>query len=211
MTHGNFRRGGGDGTMDFLKLNYIASVVEHGERREAFFDDAHFQCSQFYETENVIRNCKLKKSPRVLDVPPEIIMDAPFPAPPIETQSALQAYDEVLRSGGASLPTRDLITEFIANSVRKNTGNPAGKTDDWPSKGYPVYKPALPLPDDDHDGMSDEWELRYKLNPRDASDAGADPDRDGYTNIEEYINGTDPTQFVDYRNLANNHDPHRAR
>jgi hypothetical protein len=203
--------GGGDGTMDFLKLNYLASVVEHGSRREAFFGGLHQLSGQFYAADNVIRNSKLKKSPRVLDVPPEALMDAPFPAPPVETQSALQAYDEVLRSGGASLPARDLITEFVASCVRKDTGNPVGKTDDWPSKGYPVYKPAVALPDADHDGMPDEWELRHKLNPHDASDAGADPDRDGYTNIEEYINGTDPTQYVDYRNPMNNRDPRRIR
>ena len=203
--------GGGDSTMDFLKLNYLASVVEHGSRREAFFDGLHQLCGQFYAADNVIRNCKLKKSPRVLDVPPEALMDAPFPAPPVETQSALQAYDEVLRSGGANLPARDLITEFVANCVRKDTGTPVGKTDDWPSKGYPIYKPAIALPDADHDGMPDEWELRHKLNPRDASDAGADPDSDGYTNIEEYINGTDPTQYVDYRKPMNNRDPRRVR
>ncbi len=202
--------GGGDGTMDFLKLNYIASVLEHGARREAFFDGMHQLCGQFHGADNVIRNSKLKKSPRVLNVPPETLMDAPFPAPPIETQSALQAYDDVLRSGGASLPMRDFITDYVATSVRKDTGNPPGKTDDWPSKGYAVYKPAVAPPDDDHDGMPNEWELRYKLNPHDAADAAADPDGDGYTNIEEFINGTDPSQFVDYRNPENNRDPRRA-
>jgi hypothetical protein len=57
--------------------------------------------------------------------------------------------------------------------------------------------------------MPDEWETRYGLNPRDASDANQDRDTDGYTNIEEYINGTDATQFVDYRNPINNRDPRR--
>jgi hypothetical protein len=44
---------------------------------------------------------------------------------------------------------------------------------------------AVALSDADHDGMPDEWELRHKLNPRDASDTGTDPDGGGYTNIEE--------------------------
>ena len=30
---------------------------------------------------------------------------------------------------------------------------------------------------------------------------------DGYTNVEEYLNGTDPKEFIDYRNLSNNIDP----
>ena len=201
--------GGGDGTMDFLKLNYVASVIQHGQRREAFFGGMHQLCGQFHAADNVIRNCKLKKSPRVLDVPTETLMDAAFPTPIMETQTALAAYEDVLRSGGASLPARDVITTYIAESVRNDTGRLAGKTDDWPSAGYPVYKPAAPLPDTDHDGMPDEWETRYGLNPRDASEASQDKDADGYTNVEEYINGTDPGQFVDYRNPANNRDPRR--
>ncbi len=56
----------------------------------------------------------------------------------------------------------------------------------------------------------DQWELSPKLNPRDASEASADPDGDGYTNIEEYINGRDPTQYVDYRNQSTNRDPRRG-
>ena len=31
-----------------------------------------------------------------------------------------------------------------------------------------------------------------------------DADRDGYTNVEEYLNGTDPTAFVDYTKSENN-------
>ena len=32
--------------------------------------------------------------------------------------------------------------------------------------------------------------------------SAADSDKDGYTNIEEFLNGTDPKQFVNYRNRA---------
>ena len=201
--------GYGDGVGDFLKLNYIANVQERGQRREMFFDGKKHICGQFYEAGNVIRNCELKGSPRVLDVPQDTIMDAPFDAPLVETQAALDAYEDVLRSGGANLPVRDLITTFVAESVRKGTGNVPGKSDDWPSAGYPVYKPAAPPTDTDLDGMPDEWEARYRFNPRDASDANRDKDGDGYTNIEEYINGTDPTQYVDYHNPANDRDPRR--
>ena len=38
--------------------------------------------------------------------------------------------------------------------------------------------------------MPDEWELWFKLNPQDSSDGSIDSDGDGYTNIEEFINGT---------------------
>ena len=48
-------------------------------------------------------------------------------------------------------------------------------------------------PDDDNDGMDDEWESQYGLSPLDASDASQDPDGDGRTNVQEYGDGTDPT------------------
>jgi hypothetical protein len=44
------------------------------------------------------------------------------------------------------------------------------------------------------------------LNPNDPSDATIAPSADGYTNIEMYINGIDPTKKVDYRDLRNNRD-----
>lgn len=47
--------------------------------------------------------------------------------------------------------------------------------------------------DDDEDGMLDAWEVFYDLDPTAAGDAGDDPDGDGYTSLEEYRAGTDPT------------------
>lgn len=44
----------------------------------------------------------------------------------------------------------------------------------------------LPDPDMDEDGMKDEWELRFGLDPTSAEDALMDPDEDGLTNLEEY-------------------------
>jgi hypothetical protein len=48
-------------------------------------------------------------------------------------------------------------------------------------------------PDSDGDGMPDWWEVKYGLNPKDASDANQDLDGDGLTNLEEFKLGTDPT------------------
>ena len=70
--------------------------------------------------------------------------------------------------------------------------------------GWPELDPGQPPPDSDHDGMPDGWELRYGLAPVDAADGAGDADGDGYTNLEEFLNVTDPTVYVDYTNPANN-------
>ena len=54
--------------------------------------------------------------------------------------------------------------------------------------------------------MPDDWEKATGLNPDDATDSAADTDKDGYTNVEEYLNGTDPREFIDSTNLDNNVD-----
>lgn len=48
-------------------------------------------------------------------------------------------------------------------------------------------------PDTDKDGMPNEWELKYGLNPADPADADLDKDKDGFTNREEHDAKTDPS------------------
>lgn len=55
--------------------------------------------------------------------------------------------------------------------------------------------------DTDHDGLPNDWEKKYGLNPDDASDANLDSDGDGFTNLEEYqakTNPKDKTSHPDY-------------
>jgi len=47
-------------------------------------------------------------------------------------------------------------------------------------------------PDNDTDGTADSWELAHGLNPNDPADASRDDDGDGFTNLQEYLDGTDP-------------------
>ena len=41
--------------------------------------------------------------------------------------------------------------------------------------------------DTDRDGMPDSWETEHGLDPNDPEDRNDDPDMDGYTNLEEYL------------------------
>ena len=84
-------------------------------------------------------------------------------------------------------------------------------TDPRQMGGYPEYKAWEPYVDTDSDGMPDEWEKQYGLNPNDASDAVKDCNGDGYTNIEKYINGINPNTKTDWRNLNNNYDTLAAK
>ncbi len=53
----------------------------------------------------------------------------------------------------------------------------------------PDLRPGI---DTDGDGMPNVWEILYGLNWEDPSDALLDLDRDGYSNLEEFLLGTTP-------------------
>jgi hypothetical protein len=123
--------------------------------------------------------------------------DLPFPSPPIQAQTAENAYLRVLADAGAVLPKRDRVDARIIENVRTGTASFGGA---WGPKsgiidsqtdagGWPELHSAPAPPDRDHDGMPDDWELRRGLNPNDPSDRNGDPDGDGYTNLDDYLNG----------------------
>ncbi len=116
----------------------------------------------------------------------EFITDARHSAPRVTTTSAFTAYDQVLAGAGATFPVRDSVDQRIVNDVRNGTG----RIIDDPSQvgGWPELEPGTPPLDSDHDGMPDDWEKSRGLNPF-SDDSAQDRDGDGYTNIEEYING----------------------
>jgi len=131
---------------------------------------------------------------------------APAPAPPITQQTAERAYGLVLSWAGADLPKRDPVDRRIINIV--HTGKPTYGNGiiDIPSDvgGWPEYKSAPAPADSDHDGMPDNWEKKHDLKSNDSSDGAKDTDGDGYTNVEEWLNGTHPAHFIDYRISDNN-------
>jgi len=156
--------------------------------------------------------------------------DKPFPiANSFPIMSAKEAYEWVLDNAGANIPKRDIVDQRCMEQVRtgKVHYDPTADTIDFyqfkyrrlPKDSYkqgiitdirqvggmPEYK-GTPYKDSDGDGMPDAWEQKYGLNPNDPADANKDLNGDGYTNIEKYINGIDPTQKVDWRNPANNVD-----
>ena len=100
------------------------------------------------------------------------------------------AYEIVLSNAGAIVPTRDPVDVRVIRSVRAGTGSIIHSQSEV--GGWPQYKVGTPLADTDHDGMPDSWESAHGLDPTDPSDANADDDGDGYTYIEDHINGLIP-------------------
>lgn len=56
--------------------------------------------------------------------------------------------------------------------------------------------------DADADGLPDDYETQYGLNPGSAADALDDRDGDGMTNLEEYQAGTDPADAQSFLRIA---------
>jgi pectate lyase len=109
----------------------------------------------------------------------------PFSTGPVETLTALQAYDSVIKYVGASLK-RDEADKRIINDVQNGTGRIINSQNQV--GGWPALK-SLPAPQDsDADGMPDEWEIKNGLDPKKSYDRNGDINRDGYTNLEEYLN-----------------------
>jgi len=114
----------------------------------------------------------------------------PHPAPPVTTIPAGQIYEAVLAGAGCTVPGRDSVDERIATEVRGRCGRIIDTQ--VHVGGWPELSAGTPPPDGDNDGMPDEWERQRGLDPTQAGDSSADRDGDGYTNIEEYINGLVP-------------------
>jgi hypothetical protein len=155
------------------------------------------------------------------DVLAAVKSDAPYPHAYLEIQPAREAYDTVLAQAGAIRPRRDAVDERIVHMVRTGTVTTEGVDVDLSEElsavgyddrviraievavavgiisnidqvgGYPEYS-GTPYADADNDGMPDAWELEHNIDPNDESDASADANGDGYTNIEDFLNGLDP-------------------
>ncbi len=122
-----------------------------------------------------------------------------LPAPMVTTDPARTAYDRVLAGVGATVPMRDQADTLLVSQVQSQTGILIQSEQDLVSlgvgdSGYGTL-PSATRPagfDTDRDGMPDAWETANGLNPNDATDRNGDADRDGYTNLEEYLNSLVP-------------------
>jgi hypothetical protein len=143
----------------------------------------------------------------------QVRVDRPLFPPYVVTQSAREAFTNVLANVGANFPRSDVIDRHIIEEARDGTTHYTGTkgptygdrpgpnfagiidepADDKSALGspnfpWPDYKTYNVPVDSDHDGIPDGWEKAHGLNPNDPNDANADSNHDGYTNLEKYLN-----------------------
>jgi pectate lyase len=199
-------------------LNLINNVYIRGPMtsdRSAFFiwmpaieDKGTLHTSSVYEKGNVAQGFwRRRKGPlavytNTLFTPYSMLQ---------EEDPTRMVYDKVLQDAGANLQVsaatgefrsiRDSVDQRIIDNVLNRTGTFFNGVEYDDALGYraiswPELRDGAPAIDEDLDGMPDKWEQLHFGNERRGSpeDSSADYDRDGYTDVEEYLNQTDPTQ-----------------
>lgn len=138
--------------------------------------------------------------------------DAPVTVPKpffehyVKTHTAEEAYENVLADVGCNKPALDDHDKRVIQEVRTGTTTYKGSKSELPGipdsqkdvggwEEYPeVHRPADW--DTDRDGMPNQWESQHGLDANDPADGPKDKDKDGYTNLEEYLNDTNPNKLT---------------
>ncbi len=184
-------------TQGVLKVNYVGNYIRPGPSSKATTPIRVGGPSDlnFYIRDNLFEGNGAATADNSLFFDPVMIngkrqvqtVAEPFKAQPVTTVSAQSAYEAVLRLVGATLPRRDSVDARIVNEVRQRKGSIIDSQEQvgsWPA----LRSKAAPV-DSDDDGMPDSWERSRRLNPHNPADGARDKDGDGYSNLEEYLNG----------------------
>jgi len=170
------------------------------------FENPAFGPQQYYVEGNIMEGISGPEGPKgpfvgmkpvgTQDAP--VTVDEPFFKHYVKTHSAPEAYENVLADVGCNVPALDEHDRRVIEEARKGTttykgsktglpGLPDSQEDVGGWEDYPeIHRPVGW--DTDGDGMPDKWEIRKGLNTHDSADGAADPDSDGYTNLEDYLN-----------------------
>ena len=141
----------------------------------------------------------------------------PLPMAPVTILTAEEAKPYVLANAGATLPRRDAVDTRIVEQVRTgvisydpNVALPTSQfkyrrlpidsykigiiTDPAQVGGYPLYK-GTAYKDSDNDGMPDDYESKIGIECKRCDGFGKIA-KNGYSNIENYLNNVMPLQNV---------------
>ncbi len=121
----------------------------------------------------------------------------PFNCVNINTQSATDAYQSVLKNAGCNLPYRDTLDQRIVSNIINGTGKlidcqggyPRGTAYSVSVNAWPFLPTGFAPQDFDHDGMPDAWETQRGLTINSIADLNLYTSTTGYNNIETFLNG----------------------
>ncbi|MFT2009978.1 Ig-like domain-containing protein [Pontibacter sp. 13R65] len=131
----------------------------------------------------------------------ETFVDKPFFPSHVTTHTAREAYKHVLSDVGCNQPALDehdrrIVQETLTGtykykgSISGKPGLPDSQEDVGGWEHYPEVRRQEGW-DTDHDGLPDWWEQVHGLNVRseagDFSDSNSDTDKDGFTNLDLYL------------------------
>ena len=129
------------------------------------------------------------------------LTDAFFTAPDVDTDGVALTFQLTVRDNNG-LQGFDSCVVYVNNTAVEDNG-------DSDNDGVPDDHDAFPSdptettdtdsdgignnadPDDDNDQMPDAWEIQYGLDPL-VDDAAEDADLDGISNLDEFLNDSDP-------------------
>lgn len=96
-------------------------------------------------------------------------------------------------SNGASYQTANIdLSAYDLSQLRIRAVAKGGYTGDIAIDDILISGVETNATDSDNDGMPDSWELQYGLNPT-LNDAQDDLDNDGFSNLDEFLQETDPS------------------
>ena len=189
------------------QVNFVNNYYKPGPASKVFHvlkpERAPFGPQDYYVAGNVMEGRYGPENPLAGVLEPKqeplknFIKDAPFFPSYVTTQSAAEAYTNVLADVGCNVPALDEHDKRVLRETRDGTttfkgsksgipGLPDTQDDVGGWENYPeVHRPADW--DTDHDGLPDAWEIAHDLNPKDAADGAAFAKNSGYTNLEIYL------------------------
>ena len=178
---------------DPARMDYVANFLRPGPSSQKRTIAFHVGGTKtlIYPKSNMVEGVRTKRQWVLFDDAEQVNRaKKPLTTPLVKTDSPQEAFERVLAEGGASLPQRDSVDARVVSEVSSGGGRIIDSQEDVGA--WPEYPAAAAPADGDADGMPDDWETRYGLDAKDPTDAVEDTDGDGYTNIEEYVNGTRP-------------------
>jgi len=131
---------------------------------------------------------------------------APLPGPnhgfPIQIEPAVDAYASIVLDGdvganarvecdGDWVPNSDIVDQRLLREVRTGTGPLLIPESPADAGGWPDINPGVACTNTSGDGVPDAYKRRWGFNVKEWY-ANVDPDGDGYTVLEAYLNGIRP-------------------